>query len=358
MTKVRLGIIGCGVIGTHHLRAATASPLIEVVAIADLLEDRRQKAAAEFHIPEVYPDGDTLLEESDMEGVVLAVPAGDRVEMPLHALARGKHVLIEKPVAMNIEMLRRYRAAQGDRVAACCSSRFQALPSTQAAAELVASGVLGALRTVHCRVVVPAGPPPSAPPPPWRLSRARNAGGILCNWGCYDLDYLMTLTGWQLKPQTVLARTWNVPATFAANVAPGSDAETHYTAFIACENGVAITMERGEYMASAEEAEWRIVGEQGTLRLTMYRSQGETLTLDRADAKEGVVSRAFWEESEDFSLLHAGPITDFAAAILEGRAPRTDLRRAAIIQHITDTIYASATSGKAVEIIYKDDEKP
>jgi predicted dehydrogenase len=358
MKKVRLGIIGCGVIGTHHLRAASTSPLIEVTAIADLLEDRRQKAAKEFHIPEVYPDGDTLIEKSDVEGVVLAVPAGDRVHLPLHALARGKHVLIEKPVAMDIETLRKYREAQGDRIAACCSSRFQALPSTQAAADLVASGVLGALRTVHCRIVVPAGPPPSVPPPPWRLSRARNAGGILCNWGCYDLDYLMTLTGWRLTPQTVLARTWKVPTTFAANVAPGSDAETHYTAFIACEDGAAITMERGEYMASAGEAEWRIVGELGTLRLTMYRSQGETLYLDRADANEGVVTRAFWEEPEDFNRLHAGPITDFASAIQEGRAPHTDLRRATVIQHITDAIYASAASGKAVEIAYQDDEIP
>jgi predicted dehydrogenase len=358
MRKVRLGIIGCGVIGTQHLRAASASPLIELVAIADLLEDRRRKAAAEFGVPQVYTDGETLLAESDVEGVVLAVPAGDRVEMPLHALQRGKHVLIEKPVAMNIEMLRRYRDAQGDRIAGCSSSRYQALPSTQAAADLVASGALGTLRTVHCRIMVAAGPSPTNMPPPWRLSRARNAGGILCNWGCYDMDYLMAITGWKLIPKTVLAQTWGVPETFAANVAPGSDAESHYSAFIVCEGGTVITMERGEYMASAAEAEWRIVGDKGTLRLVMYRTRVETLYLDQADAKEGVVSRAFWEDKEDFGLLHTGPITDFAAAISEGRAPRTDLRRVAVLQHITDAIYASAASGKAVEIVYREDERP
>ncbi len=359
MRKVRIGIIGCGVIGTQHLRAAAAaSPLIELAAVADLRADRRLKAATEFAVSQVYPDGETLLAESDVEGVVLAVPAGDRVVMPTHALERGKHVLIEKPVAVNIEALRCYRRAQGDLIAGCCSSRFQALPSTQAAADLVASGALGELRTVHCRIMVPAGPPPAQPPPSWRLNRAQNAGGILCNWGCYDLDYLMTITGWHLVPQTVLARTWGVPEPFIGNVAPGSDAESHYTAFIACEGGEAITMERGEYMASAGEAEWRIVGEKGTLRLVMYRSQGQTLYFDRSDAADGVVSRAFWEEPEDFGLLHSGPITDFADAIREDRAPRTDLRRAAVLQHITDAIYASASSGKAVEIVYGDDERP
>ena len=37
-----------------------------------------------------------------------------------------------------------------------------------------------------------------------------NAGGILTNWGCYDLDYLMTITGWALRPRQALAATWGV----------------------------------------------------------------------------------------------------------------------------------------------------
>jgi len=350
MSKVRIGVIGCGVIGTLHLRAAAQSPLIDVVAVADLIEERRLRAAAEFGVPQVYSDGDTLLEESDAAGVVLAVPAGDRIEMPLHALERGKHVLIEKPVAMSGAMLQRYIDAQGDLVAGCCSSRFQAFPSTSAAADVVASGALGALRSIHCRAIVPAGPPPASPPPPWRLNRERNAGGILTNWGCYDLDYLMTITGWSLVPRTVLAMTWGVPEPFVPNVAPGSDAESHFSAFIACEGGTVITFERGEYVASAGESVWRIVGELGTLRLTMTRHAGEQLWLDQADAETGVVTRAFWEEADDWGRLHAGPIEDFAAAILEGRAPRTDLHRSMLVQRITDAIYASAASGKVVEI--------
>lgn len=350
MRKARIGIIGCGVIGTLHLQAAAEHERIEVVAVADRIAERRERAASGFGVPNSYAEGEELIARDDCEAVVLAVPAGDRIELPLRALERGKHLLIEKPVAMSVAHLREVMARQGGLVAGCCSSRFQELASTRAAAELVASGALGRLRSIHCRAISAAGPPPTLPPPEWRLAKARNAGGILTNWGCYDLDYLLTITGWSLVPRLVLARTWGVPEPYAANIAPGSDAETHFSAFIACEDGIALSFERGEYVASREEGVWRVVGETGTLRLTMTRYGGEQLWLDQADREQGVVSRAFWEEPEDMGALHRGPITDFAGAILDGRPPRTDLARAMVLQRITDAIYESASSGMAVAL--------
>jgi len=74
------------------------------------------------------------------------------------------------------------------------------------------------------RALKGAAAPPQNPPPPWRLSKAMNGGGILVNWGCYDLDYLLGITGWMIEPRLALARTWGVPETFAAYAAPGSDA--------------------------------------------------------------------------------------------------------------------------------------
>ncbi|NOZ27660.1 MAG: Gfo/Idh/MocA family oxidoreductase [Chloroflexi bacterium] len=350
MEPVRLGVVGCGVIGRVHLQMATDSPLIDVVAVADLREQAAREAAERFGVGTVYTDADDLFADPQVEAVVLALPARDRTELALRAFAAGKHVLTEKPVAMNAGEVERMIRARGDLVAGCCSSRFRFLPSARAASDLIASGALGDLRVLHCRAVKAAGRPPEMTPPAWRLNRSLNGGGILTNWGCYDLDYLLGITGWSLRPRLVLAQTWTVPPQFESHVAPGSDAETHFAAFIRCEDGTVITLERGEYMAAQTEEAWRVVGTKGSLRLQMTPGQGKAVVHDDTTTEDGVVSRTIWEGDEDYAMTHAGPVQDFAAAIREGRQPETSLERALIVQKITDAIYASAERGVAVEI--------
>ncbi len=350
MESVRLGIIGCGVIGQRHLAAAAAWPGISLVAVADLREAVARETAVRFGVGQAYTDADALLADREIEGVVLALPARDRAALALRAFAAGKHVLTEKPVALDAGEVERLIAARGDRVAGCCSSRFRFLPSAAAACDLLASGALGRLRVVRCRAIKPAGPPQAVIPPAWRLSRALNGGGIMSNWGCYDLDYLLGITGWTLEPRTVLAQTWTVPDPFAGQVAPGSDAETHVAALIRCADGVTLTFERGEYVATEAEEAWQIIGDAGALRLRMTPGAGKTLWHDAADAARGVVSRAIWQGDEDYGMTHEGPARDFAAAIREGRQPLTSLEQALVVQRITDAIYRSAESGTAVAV--------
>ncbi|MFA6108320.1 MAG: Gfo/Idh/MocA family oxidoreductase, partial [Candidatus Latescibacterota bacterium] len=129
-----------------------------------------------------------------------------------------------------------------------------------------------------------------------------------------------------------------------------SDAETHYTALIRCDGGIVLSVERGEYMAAASESAWRIVGERGSLRLTMTGEPRTVVWHDEGTPDRGVVSHAAWEGEDDHAAIHAGPVTDFAAAILTGVPPRTDLHRAMLIQRLTDAIYSSARTGGAVDL--------
>jgi len=350
MEPVKLGVIGCGVIGPHHLQAATQSPLIEVVAVADLMDDRGNAAAEKFGVPKVFREGDDLIEDPDVEAVVLALPACGRGSLARHAFARGKHVLTEKPVGMSAAEVEQLIAARGDLVAACCSSRYRFPEGAQRAAEIVASGVLGDLREVYFRCLGAAGPPPQSPPPPWRLKRSMNAGGFLTNWGCYDLDYLLGITGWQLKPRLAFAQMWRVPPIYEPNVAPGSDAETHVVALIRCEGGTVLHIERGEYMAAHTENAWQIIGAEGTLDLHMVTANPKRIVLNRATVEQGTVTETVWEADEDSALVHAGPVTDFATAIRENRPPKTTLEQALVVAKTTDAVYASAEQGVAVAI--------
>ena len=288
---LRVGIIGCGTIGAVHAEAAAASDQIELVAVADVQRELAEKTAAAHTVETVYSSGAALLADARVEAVVLALPACFRIELGIQALRAGKHLLTEKPVARSADEVRRLISVQGDRVAACCSSRFQFLESTRTVTDWIGQGKLGALRLLRCRAISPAGPAPETPAPAWRLSRELNGGGILVNWGCYDLDYLLGISGWRLRPQTVLAQSWRVPSTFADTVAPASDAETHITGLVRCADGIALTYERGEYTAAQAEASWEVIGEAGSLRLWMTPAQEKKILQFEGNRAEGTIPR-------------------------------------------------------------------
>ena len=350
MEPVKVGVIGCGVIGSRHLSIASTAPHIKLVAAADLIEANRTKATERFNPPKMYDNGDDLLADAEVEAVVLAFPTQYRTEVALRAFESGKHVLIEKPIAMNAAEVERLIAARGDLVSGCCSSRKRFTASAQLATQLITTGKLGDLRTVHCRAIVGTREKPDTPRPAWRLTKALNGGGILVNWGCYDLDYLLGITGWRLKPRTVFAQTWTVPQVFETHIAQGSDAETHYTALIRCEGDIVLSVERGEFMTMHSHADWEIIGTEGSLKLNMQNEKLESSTYNRTTTEGGVESVSLSEAGETPEVQHSTPLSDFAAAIRENRQPATSLEKAIVVQKITDAIYASAETGDAVEI--------
>ena len=350
MEPVRVGVIGCGVIGRHHMDTAVRSPELELVAAADLIPENREQATERFHPKRMYENGEALLEDDEVEAVVLAFPTKWRTEMGLKALAAGKHLLTEKPVAMNSDEVRRLIAAKGELVAACCSSRYRFTEGARVATEFIGTGALGELRIVRHRNINPAREKPETPRPEWRLKKALNGGGYLVNWGCYDLDYLLGITGWTLKPIKVFAQTWTIPPIFESHIAPGSDAETHYIALVECEGGTILSVERSEYTAAGSDEAWGVIGSQGSLRLFMTHARPNRIVFDEANEEKGVETRTLWEGEETRSV-HDGPLTDLARAIREGTEPKTSLERALVVQQITDAIYASAAAGTAVDVV-------
>lgn len=350
MEPVRIGLIGCGVIGNVHANVVSESPLTQLVAVADIREEAANAVAEKHSVGKVYNHADPLIADPEVEAVILAMWAAPRTGLALQAFAKGKHVLTEKPVAINAEEVRRLIAARGELTAGCCSSRYRFLESTRAATDFVATGALGQLRVVHCRAILPAGEPPKNPPPPWRVSKPMNGGGILMNWGCYDLDYLLGVTGWQLKPKVAFAQTWPVASTYSNRVDLASDAETHFTALIRCEGDTIISYERGEFVTSRQDTAWEIIGDKGSLHLNMTASGDKEIVYDLADQDSGIVTETLWKGEDLHQTVLEGPVTDFAGAVREHLQPMTSLEQALVVQQISDAIYASAEQGTAVAV--------
>jgi len=227
-----------------------------------------------------------LLEDPDIDVVVLAIPAHARTELALRAFARGKHVLTEKPVAINAAEVAQLIATRGRLKAACCSSRYRFLERAKAASDFVATGALGRLRHIWMRSLFAAGPPPDIPRPEWRLNKHLNGGSFLMNWGRYDLEYLLGLTGWALQPHTVFAQCWPVAPQLVPHLPDGSDAETHYVALVRCAGGTTLAVERAEYASATFESGCQIIGDKGSVPLTMTASNPKQVIFEEATIED------------------------------------------------------------------------
>src|ERR1700690_1431708 len=98
---LRCGIVGFGFIGPHHADAIRRLGFVEVAAICTRGAADAERKAAEYHIPKAYSSYEALLEDPAIEVVDIATPTRLHCEIALAAITRGKHVIVDKPLALN-----------------------------------------------------------------------------------------------------------------------------------------------------------------------------------------------------------------------------------------------------------------
>lgn len=345
---IRFGVIGCGVIGKHHIKNAPSIPEAEITAICDLQEPLVKEVAREYSIPFFTTRPEELLEQENVDAVILALPTVHRFDLGLQVLEAKKHLLVEKPAAMDRSQLDAFEEKRGNSLVASCSCRYSKSRAVNVARKAIAEDLIGSIRKIHCRGLVPGGPPPDLPPPTWRLQRAQNGGGIFVNWGSYDLDFLFAILDWKAENLSfVSAKTWTMPPDFQAHQSEGSDAETHITLLAQYKEGPLLQYERAERATTREESTWQIIGDRGTLHLNMLDPNG-AVEIDRSDPHKGLLSEILHQEDEPEYNVHAVPMQDFAQAIKNQKRPQTDLYRCQIIQDLVDAAYRSADSGQPI----------
>lgn len=185
-----------GVLSTANIGRIAVNPAIQrsrnghLLAVASR-ETGRARTFAEAHgIPRAYPSYEALLADPDIDAVYVPLPNSLHREWTIRALEQGKHVLCEKPLALNAAECREMEAAavsSGRLLMEAFMYRFH--PRTEALVRLAASGALGALRAVRSAFTFPLTRPDNI-----RFDPALG-GGALMDVGCYCVNVSRTLAG-------------------------------------------------------------------------------------------------------------------------------------------------------------------
>jgi xylose dehydrogenase (NAD/NADP) len=150
-SKLRWGILGCAAIAKgSFIPGVRLSRTGFVQAIASRNFDKAKETAKAFDIPTYYGSYAELLEDKDIDAVYIPLPNHLHTEWTIRAAAAGKHVLCEKPIALNAaEALRMVEECEKAKVCLAEAFMFRHHPRYQIMKELIESGEIGELRNIH-----------------------------------------------------------------------------------------------------------------------------------------------------------------------------------------------------------------
>lgn len=171
MKPLRYGIVGVGFVGPHHVEAVRRLGFVEIAAVADAnLEIARRKAEL-LHVPKAYGSYQELVADPTIDVVDIATPTWLHHPAAMAVIGKGKHVIVDKPLAVTSAQAREMRdAARAARVVNAVTFNYRYHPVVQHARAMIARGEIGEIRFVH--------------------------GQYLQEWLLYDTDF-----SWRLEPE-------------------------------------------------------------------------------------------------------------------------------------------------------------
>jgi predicted dehydrogenase len=195
--KIRVGVIGVGQIGKHHLNNYQNIEGAEVVAIADIAEAEAKRVSEKYNIPNVYTNFRDLLKRDDIEAVDVCLHNNFHSPVTIAALQAGKHVFCEKPMAgayRDAELM--YQAAQktGKKLSIQLRNIFS--KETKAAKELIDAGELGRIYHARSTGFRRRGRPfVDGYGSPTFVQKQNSGGGALYDMGVYHITTMLYLLG-------------------------------------------------------------------------------------------------------------------------------------------------------------------
>ena len=349
--KLKLGIIGMGAIGTVHANAFTAVGEGKVSAICDVDAEKLDTAGEKFDVKQRFDDYTDLL-KTDVDAVLVCVGNALHRDVAVAAIESGKHVFLEKPMALNGREAAEITAAaeKADRVFQMGMVwRHNAI--SKVIRESVEGGLLGAIYHMRAVMVRRRGIPGLGG---WFTTMAESGGGPMIDLGVHWFDLCMHLSG-HWNPTAVSAKTY---AKFGSKMADYTyvgmwagppkldgtfDVEDYSTGFVRFADRASMTFEIA-WAANTEGGSFiEILGETGGVRA----HDGKPLRIYTEHAgRLADIEPKFKEDANMFEEQ----ARSFAAACRGECPPAATARQGLTVMKLIDAIYASSEAGAEIKI--------
>ena len=354
----RLGLIGAGTIGRLHAESATAVGT-EVAGVCDVIEQRAEEVAELCPGAKAMTDIDELLELSELDAVVVAVPNHLHAEYAIKALDAGMDVLLEKPMAMD--------AAECDEILAAkrrnkriiqLSFVCRCAPTTLIVERFIESGRFGRIYHARASWIRRRGIPGLGG---WFTTKASAGGGVLIDLGVHMIDLIMHLTGRKkvLRASGVCTSTFGSPIDqylytemFAGPPEPAGtfDVEDAATGLLRFEDG--LTMELATTWAANMIEDIlpsgiMLMGEKGGCYYDIWSDRIRIATEQDGhlvDVTPHVRPGDMWAEA--WKLQHRR----FAECVMKRNEPDARAEHGREVQAVLDALYRSSAEGREVEV--------
>ena len=157
MDKIRYGVIGAGFFGEKHIEVLSTLPNVDVAGVCRRSVQPLKEIAEKYNIPNTYTDYKELLANKDIDAVSIVTHAKDHLEPTIAAIEAGKHVFLEKPMALT--------TAECDKIIDCAEKtdkffmvghicRFD--PRYAIAKKNIDEGKIGRIVSIYARRNIPA----------------------------------------------------------------------------------------------------------------------------------------------------------------------------------------------------------
>ncbi|MFR1565100.1 MAG: Gfo/Idh/MocA family protein [Christensenellales bacterium] len=356
MEKVRIGVIGCGGIANgKHMPAHKANPHSEMVAFCDIVIERAEKAKEEYGAPgaKTYVDYKQLLKDKSIDAVLVLTHNSEHCRITVDALNAGKHVMCEKPMAMNYEEAKKMieaRDKSGKVLTIGYQNRYR--QDSLYLKKLADAGKFGEIYYAEATAIR------RRAVPTWGvfIDEVKQGGGPLIDIGTHALDltlfmmnnyepaYCVGKTYHKLNKQTETGNAWGDWDTEAFT------AEDSAFGLIVMKNGATINLRSSWALnyIDAKEAVTLICGdkggadmpEMGKLRLNSVEAGRQVVTTP--DLKAGKVDFFEGASSEPRDLEAAC----FINAVMGKGQLYVTAEQAACVTRILEGIYQSEKTGK------------
>lgn len=342
---MKAGIIGCGNISAIYLENLKKSPVVEVVAVADLVTERAQARAEEFGIANAYTV-DELLGDQEIELVINLTIPGSHASIDLAALEAGKHVYAEKPLATSLQ--------DGKRVVELAKQkglRAGSAPDTflgsgvQTAKAAIEAGKIG-IPVAATAFMMGGGPEGWHPDPEFFYAPG---GGPMLDMGPYYLTALVELLG-SIRRISASVGAQIPMRTIGSGPKSGQQIQvqtpTHLAGTIDFKQGAIATMITSFDIKAGANLPWiEIYGTEGTLSLPDPNFFNGDVKLRPSGSSEWEVLTPVFESTQN---ERGRGVNDMVEAIRSGRKHRANGNLA---YHVLEAMYAfeeSSISGSHV----------